>query len=82
MYNAIPLADMRTTVAIARLLQDNNYLTYDFGKWGLGYPGSSGEPLKQGFSFFYGYYCQHPGIIQTLSRGMQEAHTPDALAGW
>lgn len=52
-----PLPD--TTVTIARLLQDKGYLTADFGKWGLGYPGSAGEPLKQGFSLFYGYNCQH-----------------------
>jgi arylsulfatase A-like enzyme len=51
-----PLPD--STVTIARLLQDHGYVTADFGKWGLGYPGSSGEPLKQGFSFFYGYNCQ------------------------
>ena len=52
-----PLPD--STVTIARLLQDKGYQTADFGKWGLGYPGSSGEPLKQGFSLFYGYNCQH-----------------------
>ncbi|MBN9382141.1 MAG: arylsulfatase [Chitinophagaceae bacterium] len=51
-----PLPD--STVTIARLLQDHDYFTADLGKWGLGYPGSSGEPLKQGFSFFYGYNCQ------------------------
>jgi arylsulfatase A-like enzyme len=52
-----PLPD--STVTIARLLQDKGYMTADFGKWGLGYPGSGGEPLKQGFSLFYGYNCQH-----------------------
>lgn len=51
-----PLPD--TTVTIARLLQTEGYVTADFGKWGLGYPGSSGEPLKQGMSFFYGLNCQ------------------------
>ncbi len=29
-----------------------------FGKWGLGGPGSTGEPLKQGFDRFFGYNCQ------------------------
>jgi arylsulfatase A-like enzyme len=28
------------------------------GKWGLGFPGSEGEPLKQGFDRFFGYNCQ------------------------
>ena len=51
-----PLPD--STRTIARVLQDHGYITADFGKWGLGYPGSSGEPLKQGMSIFYGYNCQ------------------------
>ena len=51
-----PLPD--STRTIARVLRDNGYRTADFGKWGLGYPGSSGEPLKQGFDLFYGYNCQ------------------------
>src|SRR5882724_3353535 len=52
-----PLPD--STLTIARLLQQHDFITADFGKWGLGYPGSSGEPLKQGFSIFFGYNCQH-----------------------
>jgi arylsulfatase A-like enzyme len=51
-----PLPDSART--IARVLQENGYLTADFGKWGLGYPGSSGVPRKQGFDIFYGYNCQ------------------------
>src|SRR5450631_1173307 len=51
-----PLPD--SALSIARVLQNNGYITADFGKWGLGYPGSTGEPLRQGFSFFYGYNCQ------------------------
>ncbi|HVV04978.1 MAG TPA: arylsulfatase [Puia sp.] len=51
-----PLPD--TTVTIARRLQDMGYYTADFGKWGLGYPGSSGVPTKQGFNTFFGYNCQ------------------------
>ena len=51
-----PLPD--TTVTIARRLRDMGYYTADFGKWGLGYPGSSGVPTKQGFNTFFGYNCQ------------------------
>ena len=29
-----------------------------FGKWGLGAPGSEGDPVKQGWDRFYGYNCQ------------------------
>ena len=28
------------------------------GKWGLGPPGSEGDPLRQGFDHFFGYNCQ------------------------
>ncbi len=51
-----PLPDSITTIATT--LKNNGYITADFGKWGLGYPGSTGEPLKQGFDIFYGYNCQ------------------------
>ncbi len=47
-----------STVTIAELLQDAGYVTGAFGKWGLGPPGSEGDPLSQGFDRFYGYNCQ------------------------
>lgn len=46
------------TVTLAKLLQKLGYVTGAFGKWGLGGPGSSGDPVKQGFDRFYGYNCQ------------------------
>lgn len=46
------------TVTLAKLLQRAGYVTSAFGKWGLGGPGSSGDPLKQGFDRFFGYNCQ------------------------
>jgi len=46
------------TVTIAKVLQENGYSTGAFGKWGLGFPGSVGAPLKQGFDRFFGYNCQ------------------------
>lgn len=33
------------------------YRTGAFGKWGLGYIGSAGDPYKQGIDQFYGYNC-------------------------
>jgi arylsulfatase A len=46
------------TMTIAKLLQQKGYATAAMGKWGLGFPGSEGEPLKQGFDRFFGYNCQ------------------------
>ena len=40
------------------MLQDAGYVTGVFGKWGLGYPGSEGDPLNQGIDVFFGYNCQ------------------------
>jgi len=45
-------------VTIAEVLKDQGYVTGAFGKWGLGYPGSEGDPLNQGFDTFFGYICQ------------------------
>ena len=45
-------------VTIAELLREQGYATGAFGKWGLGFPDSEGDPLHQGFDRFYGYNCQ------------------------
>lgn len=46
------------TATIPSLLKTKGYTTGCIGKWGLGYPGSEGEPNKMGIDFFYGYNCQ------------------------
>jgi len=51
-----PLPQNSTT--IAEILKQAGYVTGDFGKWGLGAVGSTGDPLKQGFDTFFGYNCQ------------------------
>ncbi|MDA1164495.1 MAG: arylsulfatase [Planctomycetota bacterium] len=45
-------------VTIFELMQKQGYVTGAFGKWGMGGPGSSGEPLRQGVNRFFGYNCQ------------------------
>lgn len=45
-------------VTIGELLQNAGYITGAFGKWGLGYPGSEGDPNNQGFDEFFGFNCQ------------------------
>ncbi len=46
------------TVTLAELLQAEGYVTGAMGKWGLGPPGSTGDPLQHGFTHFFGYNCQ------------------------
>ena len=46
------------TFVIPKMLKAAGYTTGIFGKWGLGAPGSTSEPLKIGFDRFYGYNCQ------------------------
>lgn len=46
------------TLTVAKLLQQTGYATGAFGKWGLGYPGSTGDPQNQGFDEFFGYNSQ------------------------
>ena len=45
---------------IPKLLSEAGYVTGAFGKWGLGYPGSEGDPTGH-FDVFYGYNCQRLG---------------------
>lgn len=49
------------TFILPELLKEKGYITGAFGKWGLGFPGSEGDPIKQGFDTFYGYNCQRLG---------------------
>jgi len=51
-----PLA--ASEVTIAEIFKNAGYTTGMFGKWGLGYPGSEGEPNNKGFDEFYGYLSQ------------------------
>lgn len=46
------------TFTIAKMLKNAGYATGAFGKWGLGSPGSEGDPNNQGFDQFYGFNSQ------------------------
>ena len=47
-----------SALTLAEILKEAGYVTGAFGKWGLGYPGSEGDPNMQGFDEFFGYNCQ------------------------
>jgi arylsulfatase A-like enzyme len=51
-----PISD--ETFTLAELLRQKGYVTGGFGKWGLGGPGTEGDPVYQGFDVFFGYNCQ------------------------
>jgi arylsulfatase A len=48
----------KETLTIVELLKQEGYISGMFGKWGLGSPGSTGDPIHQGFDRFFGYNCQ------------------------
>lgn len=43
---------------LAEMLKERGYTTGGFGKWGLGYIDTEGDPNAQGFDEFYGFNCQ------------------------
>jgi arylsulfatase A-like enzyme len=49
------------TITLAEALKEAGYVTGAFGKWGLGFPGSEGDPNNQGFDTFFGFNCQRIG---------------------
>jgi arylsulfatase A-like enzyme len=49
----IPLREEDTTVAMA--LRDAGYRTAVIGKWGLGRPGTAGQPDRKGFDYSFGF---------------------------
>lgn len=46
------------SVTVAEMLKTKGYATGAYGKWGLGYINTEGDPNSQGFDEFYGYNCQ------------------------
>jgi arylsulfatase A-like enzyme len=52
----MPISDERIT--LGQMMQNAGYVTGAFGKWGLGMPGTTGDPNHHGFDLFFGYMCQ------------------------
>lgn len=74
----------KSTVTLAEMLKEAGYSTAAFGKWGLGYPGSEGDPTFQGFDVFFGYNCQrkaHFYYPEYLWRNRQKFNIPENKDG-
>lgn len=77
-----PMPD--STVTVAELLKDAGYVTGALGKWGLGGPGSEGDPVNQGFDLFFGYNCQreaHFFYPEHLWRNTEKVILPENAGG-
>ena len=55
-FNTAHIFDKDTT--LGEVLKSAGYATGGYGKWGLGSPGTTGAPERQGFDEFVGYYHQ------------------------
>lgn len=47
-----------SSVTIPELLKTKGYVTGAFGKWGLGFINTEGDPNNQGIDEFFGFNCQ------------------------
>lgn len=72
----------QSALTIAEVLKQKGYTTGDFGKWGLGFIGSTGDPVNQGFDRFYGYNCQrqshnfYPDHLWSNTTRVELSNTP------
>jgi arylsulfatase A len=46
------------SITVPEMLKSQGYVTGAFGKWGLGYINTEGDPNSQGIDEFFGYNCQ------------------------
>ncbi len=71
-------------VTVAELLKQAGYVTGIFGKWGLGEPGTTGVPNRQGFDEWFGYLNQrhaHNYYPEYLWRNEQKVILEGNLGG-
>ncbi|AWW33302.1 arylsulfatase [Echinicola strongylocentroti] len=47
-----------SVLTIGKMMKKAGYVTGAFGKWGLGFVGTEGDPNNQGLDYFFGYNCQ------------------------
>lgn len=78
----VPMTEEDTCVA--SLLREAGYATAAIGKWGLGEPGTTGIPNRQGFDYWFGYLNQvhaHNYYPDRLWRNEEEVPVPGNEAG-
>ena len=74
----IPLREEDVTVAMT--LKQTGYRTALIGKWGLGRPGSTGQPDRKGFEYSFGFIDQqhaHRQFTDHLYRNATPVPVPD-----
>ncbi|MBI9070194.1 MAG: arylsulfatase [Melioribacteraceae bacterium] len=74
-YGQLPIPEKEET--FAKYLKSAGYKTGLFGKWGLGNAGTSGDPLKHGFDYFFGYHDQvlaHNSYPEFLMRNNEKVY--------
>lgn len=47
-----------STITVVKILKNAEHKTALMGKWGLGWPFTTGIPNNQGFDYFFGFLCQ------------------------
>jgi arylsulfatase A-like enzyme len=73
---------LQDDVTVAALLKKAGYATGLVGKWGLGMDDMPGQPLKQGFDFFFGYLDQvhaHNYFPDYLWRNTEKVMLPNTV---
>jgi arylsulfatase A-like enzyme len=69
-------------VTVAEIFKAAGYVTALIGKWGLGEPGSTGIPNRQGFDYFFGYLNQkhaHNYYPDYLWRNEEKVSLPNVV---